>query len=322
MSDFLGALSSPIDGSLGGPDSFFSTAKGNVPLILGGIAFDEQGLEVPEHFGDIGGSQSIQEHKFPGGIITHKTYGFFPGILRWKARFHGRFASDDLEGIKRMLADGREVELSYGERAWKGRVVRFTPTARHQHLFEYEIEFWAREDISSGYPKPPLFTGLGSILALHLLALQGLLSGATTPGTYFAGVFSVAGGPIASLLFGVQGAMSGSGGIIGDISTEDKQQIAIDSLASLSALAPMQASTDPTLSAPAWDAAARVEAIQQIMVAAQPPITVLHVVNPNLVVLSVQYYQDPQHWKTIADANGLADPMPIGTFDLLIPPNP
>jgi hypothetical protein len=48
------------------------------------------------------------------------------------------------------VAAGAEVTLSWGERAWAGLLLRFSPTARHTWLFDYDLEFWPRVDLSSG----------------------------------------------------------------------------------------------------------------------------------------------------------------------------
>jgi hypothetical protein len=155
-----------------------------------------------------------------------------------------------------------------------------------------------------------------------MLALQGIISGQTSPALLFEGIASFVAGPVGSFLTVAQGALLNAGGVINGITVSSQQAVAQQSLAALSACAPLQASSDPAISSPAWDTAARVQAISTIMTAPPPPLATIHVINPNLVVLSSQYYQDPSHWRDIASANGLSDPQPIGTFDLIIPPNP
>lgn len=304
------------------PPGATGLGSGSVPLILGEFTFDEQFLEVPETFGDLAGTQSTQQHDFPGGVRTQQTFGYFPSPLQWRARFHGQFATDDVEAVKRILIAGREVTLSYGERAWKGRLVKFSPTVRSQWLYDYSLEFWPREDVSSGFPQPPTLAGYGAILALHILALESIINGDAGDAVFFEAIAAVAAGPITQLINTTQAALLTAGGIVNSITTSNQQDIAAQSLASLNTLAPLQASPDPSISFPAWSAASRVRAINTIITAPQPPIATIHTVNPNLVVLSTQYYQDPQHWRAIASANGLSDPQPIGTFDLIIPPNP
>lgn len=292
-----------------------------IPLVLGSFVFDESQLEVPESLSDVGGMQSIAEHKFPGGIITHQKYGFFPEPLKWKGKFSGQFAALDVEAVKRILAAGQEVPLYFGERYWLGRLAKFTPTIRNQNLYDYTAEFWPRVDLSSGVT-PPIFTGFGSILALHLLSLQSMIASAQSGNILMGIVIPLIGSVLPDFVSLAAGSVAVAGGIISTIDVQTQQSIAIASLGVLAATAPLQASTDPTLSSPASDIASRVQAITGILASPPQSIATIHVVNPNLVVLATQYYQDPTLWQTIGNANGISDPMPVGTFNLTIPPAP
>lgn len=289
------------------------------PLILDAFVFDEAQLETPEAYGDLGGTQSVEQHDFPGGIRTQKSYGYFPAPQRWRARFHGMNASDRAEGVKRILVAGTEVALQFGNRSWLGRLVRFSPTARHAFLFEYELEFWPRLDYGAQGPTAPPVTDLGTVLALHILSLQGLIQYGLSANLAGQVVAAEIGGPIGFMLSQVQDSLAAAGGSIGNISSDNQAAIYQSSLAALSAAAPLQASSNPGISSPASDAAARIQAIQTIMTAAQPAVATLRTINPNLVVLATQYYGDPTKWRVIAAANNLADPQPIGSYNLTIP---
>lgn len=289
------------------------------PLVLDTFVFDEAELETPESFGDMAGTQAIEQHDFPGGIRTQKAFGYFPSTLKWRAKFFGVDASARAEGVKRILSAGREVKLQFAERAWLGRVARFSPIARHSWHYEYELEFWPRLDFGSPGPTSPPVSDLNTILALHILSLQGLLTFGLSGSFIFEAVAINLGVPIGSFIFEVQAAISAAGGIIANIAGTSQQAIFRASLAALAACQPYQNSIDPSLSSPAYDAAARIQAIQNIMTAAQPTVAVVQTINPNLPVLAATYYGDATKWRTIAAANGLADPQPIGSFNLSIP---
>jgi hypothetical protein len=289
------------------------------PLILDSFIFDEAQLEVPETSGDMGGTQSLEQHDFPGGTRTQKAYGYFPAAQKWRAKFHGTGASDRAEGVKRIMAAGREVKLQYGFRSWLGRVARFTPTARHTWHFEYELEFWPRIDYGSPGPTLPGVTDLGTVLGLHILSLQSLLTNGLSGNLLFQALAAELGGPVGFLVSQVQGSIAAAGGVIGNVTSINQQAIYQASLAALAACAPYLVSPDPTQSSPASDAASRIQAIQTIMGAAQPTKAVLQTINPNLLVLAAQYYGDATQWRTIANANGLADPQPTGSYSLVIP---
>lgn len=292
---------------------------GKTPLILDTFTFDILEFEVPEAFGDMAGTQSIEQHDFPGGTRTQKAYGYFPGVLKWRAKFLGISASDRAEQVKRILTAGREVKLQYGTRAWLGRLAKFTPTARHQWLYEYDAEFWPRLDYGSPGPTQPSPAALITLLSLHILSLQGLITYGLSGNLAAEVMAAEIGGPIGSLIFIVQGSVAAAGGIVGNVNPVNQQAIYAAAQSVQTSLQPYQASSDPTLSSPATDAAVRVQAIQNIMSASQPPVAVIQTINPNLYLLSAQYYNDPTQWRTIATANGLTDPQPIGSYTITVP---
>lgn len=305
---------------LSGPSFGSSFSQGGrTPLILDTFIFDEAQMETPEHFGDMGGTQSLEEHRFPGGTITHKSYGYFPSMQKWKAKFFGTNASDRAEGVKRILAAGKEVKLQYGPRAWLGRLAKFSPSARHAWWYEYELEFWPRLDYGSPGPTLPPPTDLGTMLALHILALTSLIKYGLDPAFIGQAAAIAIGGPAGFLISQTQDAVSAAGGNINDITAPSKTAIQQASQSALASTAPYQASPNPLLSSPASDAAARITAIRNLMTAAQPPVAVIQTINPNLPLLAAQYYGDATAWRQIATANSLADTQPIGNYTLTIP---
>lgn len=292
-----------------------------IPLFLGGLVLDEALLEVPERIGSLGGQQLTHDHKFPGGVITHRSYGYFPGPIKWRARFLGSIASDRVDAVMRILVAGREIQVTYGERSWLGRLVEFNPVAHHSFLYEYDLEFWPRVDISSGLPSPPNPVGLGYIVDLHMLAIQNLVNNWNS-NVYWEAIAAAATGTMNDFTGIVTTSMLAAGGVVNSISLKNRQAIAAQSLSTLTVLAPLQASADSALASPASDAAARVSAVTNLTSGASNVIANIQVVNPNLPLLATQYYQDPSHWKLIGDANGITDPMPIGSFTLTIPQMP
>ncbi len=312
------------------------------PLILDSFQFDEAHLETPESFGDTGGHQSIEQHDFPGGTRTQKSYGYFPAMLKWKARFHGSATASSpsrignflgsagaalaspaerAAAVGRIVAAGKEVKLQYGDHSWLGRAAKFTPTIRHNWLYEYELEFWPRLDFSNPGAALPPVTDLGTVLSLHLLALQSLVKYGLNPDFIGQTIAGEIGGPVGFLVSQVTSAVAAVGGNINNLTDGTQQNLQALSQSTMTTLAPHQASSNPLLSSPASDAAARVQAISTIMTAAQPTQAVVATVNPNLPVLAAVYYGDPSKWRTIAKANPQvnSNPQPIGSFNLTIP---
>lgn len=289
-----------------------------IPLTLGSYTFDDYHLETPEQMGDLGGVQVIQQHDFPGGIRTQSTYGYFPAVIRWRARFSGGAASDHAEQVKRILSAGSEIILSWGERAWSGLLVKFSPTARHTWLFDYELEFWPRIDLSAGVGEFDDTPSPEEIMDLQILALTSWIDGNLLNLFQFVALELL--DPINAILGLIDAALAISQGIIALI--DNLQSLAIQAAigALTLACAPLLLSIDPLISSPAWDIASRALVINNLLTTAQAPRWTVQVVNPNLMALSAQYYGDCTLWETIALANNLADPQPIGAFELLIPP--
>lgn len=292
------------------------------PLILDTFMFDEASLEVPERFADLGGNQRLVQHDFPGGIRTQKALGYFPSALRWRAKSSAQDAGDRIEALKRLVVAGKEIKLTWGQRGWYGRLSHIAPTAINDFLYEFDIEFWPRVDLGApGLPYPPP-TDVGLAISLHALALQSLIENGLPQGFGFAIVAGALGPAVADLTGSVTTALLTAGGAVAAIPIETQQVIQQQSLAALAAAAPYQASDDPTESSPASDAAARIQAIQNLMATAQPPVATVQAVNPNLVVLAAQYYGDSSQWRYLAAANGLTDPQPVGAYNIVVPQPP
>lgn len=290
-----------------------------VPLILGSFQFDEAEMEVPETMGDLGGVQTVAQHDFPGGTRTHQAFGFFPEPIQWKAQFVGPNASYRAEQVKRIMVAGQEVQLTYGDRAWLGRLVKFSPTVRSTWRFDYELIFWPRQDISSGTPQPVGFSGQSTLMSLNALAIQSMIDSADAGGLY-ANIEGNVGATVTALLAAVAIGLTNAQGNSFALQVADQLAIGAAASAALALCAPLQLVIDPTISSPASDLAAYVSVLNTLATASQQAQWQVNVTNPNLAVLAAQYYGDCTQWKVIATYNGLADPQPIGNFELLIPP--
>lgn len=293
----------------------------NVPLLLGSFEFSNYNLENPELLGDIGGAISVAQHDFPGGIRTQQTFGYFPAAIRWRARFSGGPASDRAEQVKRILTSATETTLSWGERSWLGLLVKFSPTARHTWLFEYECEFWPRVDQSSGSGESdgdpsPEFT-----MNQQTDALNSWVS-PSSPVTLYPEVSDELTDPINGVLSSVSDGMMEGRGQIALMSSLSLLAIqsSLDTL--IFATLPLQVSLDARIASPAWDIYCRALVIQSLIKSVRAPRWTIAVVNPNLFALSSQYYGNAGQWRLIANANGLSDPQPTGDFPELVIPAP
>jgi hypothetical protein len=127
--------------------------------------------------------------------------------------------------------------------------------------------------------------------------------------------------PTGALLGAVTSGMANAGGVVANISTADAAAISSSAQAVSSVSAAIVASALPS-AALVYNAAmlgARAAVISSIVGGSSRARWTLNVVNPNLMLLAAQYYGDATQWATIANANGLTDPQPLGQFQLTIP---
>lgn len=306
---FFSTLPLQIAGAVGA-----ASLAGDV-FQLDSVVFDEVGLEVPETLGNIGGTQTVEEHRFPGGIITHQTFGAFPASLTWKGYFTGTNAFARVQQVDLIRITGREVLLRFGPKAWLGRVQEFSVSPHHRWLISYSIHFMPRVDVSNSVPAqplPPPETQLGG----QTDALNTLATGIPFP---MPGALVT---PVTGLLATTALALSAANGIVASISATGAAAIATAVDVVMLAAAPLLQSPSPLVGFMALACAARSTTIGQIIQQPQlPVVTALQLVNPNLPQLAAQYYNDATQWTVIAAFNGLSDPLPVGQFVINIPAN-
>ena len=146
---------------------------------------------------------------------------------------------------------------------------------------------------------------------------------AADAGGLYANIASIVGVPVTTLLAAVSVGLVNAQGNTFALQTAD--QLADPGCTGVSAVLtacqrPYKLSASPTISLPASDLASYVAVLNTLATASQQPQWQVNVTNPNLAVLAAQDDGDCTLWKTIATYNGLADPQPIGNFEILIPP--
>ena len=296
---------------------------GNLTLQLGSVVFDEYTMEVPSRISDLGGTQSVVTHKFPGGGQTQQTFGAFPpDEIRWRGMFTGNMAMYRKNVVDRLRATGQEVALVYGDKTFFGVVAAVKIEPRHQWLIDYEICFVPRIDMSGGAGPgllSQIFDLINNILQVvnNLMAFFGLV---TAPSSAFPTPPQLY-GPVETMFNVTNAAMSASYGIVQNIPPSSAAAIYAAAQSLIAAALPLTQSADPTVSSPALDLSAYASSIAVLVGSPSATTTTLQVLNPNLHSLAAQYYGDASKWLVIAQANTLnpLDPMPIGQFTLLVP---
>lgn len=285
-------------------------------LQLDSIVLDPAALEVPETIGTMGGLQVLAEHDFPGGVRTHQVFGAFPDQIQWRAFLTGPQALNRAQAIDLIRVTGREVQLTWGPKAFLGRVVRFDPQPHHKFLIRYYVLFRPRVDISQASPQS------GQITAEGLLSGQTSALAALQAGVPFA-LMTALTEPTSSLLSTVAGSLAQASGIVDAIGPANVALITSGASALVTAATPYFNDANPQNSYMARAVANRATAISGVVAApALAAPRTIQIMNPNLPRLAAQYLGSASQWTTIAAANGLSDPLPIGTFTLTIPAAP
>lgn len=300
-------------------------------FTVGGVPFFD--FEAPEILESLGGTQRYAEHDFPGGVRTQQTFGAFPSDITWRGIFTGTDAMVRWRTVDRLRVAGEEVALAYGTTVLFGLVTEFEATPKHQWLIPYKMKFCPRLDISSMSPFDELLSAvslinsaLGALSELIAIA-EGLFSSGGTTLTfvditspiYFPMPPTMV-APVTSLINTTVDALQAALGIPADISFNDAAAIQAAGQAVLDSAQPYILGDDPTLSSPAADVVGYSGTIMSAVSPATSGQTQLQTINPNLFMISTQYFGTPYRWQDIAIASGLPiDPLPTGEFTLTIP---
>lgn len=276
-------------------------------ITIGSVTLSS--FEVPERLEDLAGVQAVAVHDFPGGIRTLQTYGAFPSRLRWHGLMTGTFALPRVAALDQIRTSGQMVTLSYGPKAFLGILARFKVRARTQWFVEYEAEFWPAQDTSAGLT--PNAASYSQMLNSQSLWLQQAYDGITGFGIP-ASLLVPTGTLIQSLQLFLGSTVASTAGPNLLAAAGSVQKTA----------APLMQSTTSSVASPASDLYARAGVIQVLAVSNGRTGWVVETINPNLLRLAAQYYGDSSKWQTIAAANGLVDPQPIGAYTLQVPASP
>ncbi len=288
----------------------------NLPFSLGPITF--KGVEIPANLPGLGGMQVLETHDFPGGIRTVKAFGPFPREISWKGILLGNQALPRSFAIDRVRAAGSEVVLTYGQYQYSGFVAEYIGEVKNQWYVDYTLTFMPRVDLS-GTQQPGSLEDPEQLMQTPLTGLQAIISntfGITFPVQLITQITNVLTTVMAALLTG-QGLIQNINGL--------ERAAALASIQTFNAAAQtqlLQHSLDPITVSPILDAMSMVAVINLLLQNSTVAGWQVQLVNPDLPALAAQYYGDATLWTSIARANSMSDPTPVGTFNLIIPANP
>ena len=303
------------------------------PLTLGSITFDDARLENPDAISDLGLALSTAIHDFPGGVRTFQTFGTFMPPIRWRARFHG-YANgisplDRGAALRSMVIAATPVTLTFLDRTISGLLVGANLTLRNVNATEYACEFVPLTDQSSTGALLALDAASASnavlaALALHLDALQDLAeavaNGEVTIGSVLAGAAPLLFADAGSFASSVSTSLAGVGGSLSALPVATLASLVVAGQGVVAEAAPIiSTSGDPTSSSQAATVSDHANAAVNLLGSGSTSSRQVIVTNPNLSALAAQYYGDASLWTVIAQANGITDDQPIGTFNMTIP---
>ncbi len=286
----------------------------DTPIWIG--SFQLQGFEAPQHL-NVGGQQKLAVHDFPGGIRTVQSLGAFPPEeISWEGIFLGSDAWSRAYELDLLRVKGAAVDLVFGSWGYTGKIRHLEIIVRHEWLCRYRIFYIPITDLAT----PPTQTQSPSSTQTVTQSVSTLSQ--NNPNTVFGGTLPVSlSTAVSSLTSSVAVALNNAGGVFSSITSAAGSEIKgfaaqissqVSNVLGTSSASPVDTAGALLVGANATNIANQVSVAPTIRNS-----VVLN--NPNLMQLSAQYYGDASLWPSIASANNLTDPMPVGTYTINIP---
>jgi hypothetical protein len=304
----------------------------NQRLTLGSVNFF--GFEVPEELPNLFGTQKVAIHDAAGGDRTVQILGSFPfDFIEWK----GIFFNNDTIGaaaaspggsaqgtaiqraslLNTYKVTGQTQTLVWGSFQYDVVVHEFEIIGKLQQELMYRIKVIPIFDYtttSNTSPTPMSATGA------TFDANQGVTNATTSATGLLLPPLVIAAAAI--ITTAVTSAIINVNGNVTNVSNTTQASLQAQIAALQTTLTPIingadygQATAAATLSSALFTLSATLGINQAV------PIATITVTDPNLPQLAAQYYNNSTLWPLIASANNLQDILPIGTFNLVIPPN-
>lgn len=309
----------------------------DITLTIGDFEFD--GFEIPDEI-PTPTRQALKVHRKVGGKKTVDAMGAFVDAISWSGRFRGPDADDRRDQVNAMAIAGQQLPLTWGSRAFTVVIEVFTPGHRGNDEIPYSITCEVISDdadpnVSDQSISPDEMIGsdvdAAQAASLSVVAGQGPLAAA------MASVQSAVGAvtdfaratrdALNSVLQPIASAQSLVQGLIGDAET------VISSVGAIGGVLPGVRGVDLVSGVlgqmTAMSDAASLYDVQNFLGRAQVNLNSIgnsgaHVLiaGGDLFKIASTVYGDASEWATIADANGLTDPLIDGLQEITIPPSP
>ncbi len=305
-------------------------------LTLGSVVFVD--FQIPDSI-PWGGEQKVVTHKLLGDLRTIDATGRDDADLEWSGVFLGETALDDARALDAMRIGGQPQTLSWDELSYSVIVHSFRPEYRKGNYIPYKITCAVVSDLSAppaGASDPTtddmvsddMDTCSGLVTTVNDPTLSGLFGTFQSAVSSVTAVTSIASASAAQLtsmltpLSAVQGQVSSLLGTATAAVTDLPGFAGVQpgapgpqNAAALVAAAQAMTSLDPLNQLTSY-----LGRIQTNVSAVGASGSEIPVAGGDLYTLAASEYGSPAGWTTIAQANGLTDPVLTGPQTIRIPP--
>lgn len=303
-------------------------------VILGGFEFRD--FEIPESIATAV-TQRLKVHRLQGSRRVVDAMGVDDAPLSWSGRFRGPDAGTRVAQIDRMARAGKPVSLTWGDQAFTVVIGHFEPVyaAAYERPYSITCEV-VTNDAHAAAPLPTL--GLTQMMGGDLKSLSGAVAALKSPGGLSGALASVQGAigkvrdfttavrseiattlaPIRALQSQVIGLIGSAEDILGDATAVGGVIPGLSGRDLVSGLLRQaNAATDAASLYTGGDYAARMAKNLDAVGSAGAHVVVA---GADLNRLALTAYGDATEWTTIAEANGLTDPIVTGIQEITVPP--
>jgi hypothetical protein len=302
---------------------------------LGDFTFTS--FEVPEVI-PFGGEQELAIHKLPGGAKVVDAMGWFPKALKWGGRFQGENAKARALYVQGLFQIGQALTLTWDSFRYQVVPRIFDCDFERFYQLPYTLELEVVQDLTSPVTTAPTVTiddqvasdmasATASATAVGDTTLTGNLTSVQTAisavptfeGATQAQLTSVL-GPIATAQTYVASLVASNTATANAGGTFCGMEGGAAPAALAASLTGYQ--TAMTTLANLQDVSNYLERIAVNLEADGASGPTLTTAGGNLYAVAASAYGDPSEWTTLAEANGLTDPVLTGLNQIRVPAQP
>lgn len=308
----------------------------DIQVTLGGFTFAD--FEIPDEI-SVPTRQATKTHMRVGGKKTVDAMGAFVDPISWSGRFRGPDAESRRDDINALVLAGKPVSLTWGSRAFTVLIQAFTPSHRGNNEIPYSITCevisddadpntshhavdpneMIGSDVSAAQSAASLVTGGKGALASAMASVQTAVGKVED----FARATRA---QIASVLQPIAQAQGLVTSLIGAAETALGSVTAIGGV--IPGLSGVNLSGSLLRQLTAMQDAANLYDVRSFLGRAQVNLGAIgnsgaHVIvaGGDLFKIAASTYGSPSEWATIANANGISDPVLTGLQEITIPPS-